>query len=97
LTKGFDFSCLGYKKGSLAHENLQKLIAKLQKFAPQAKLVNDYQAVRRILGEVWEIEQRKEPQGLKRHSFGKFNFSNIFLSSNEMQFTKYSRLQWHLL
>lgn len=97
LTKGFDFSCLGAEKGILARENLQKLITKLKDFAPNAKLVNDYMAVREFLGEVWEVEQRKDPQGLKRQSFGKFDFSNIASSSNENQFMKYSRLQWHIL
>lgn len=97
LTRGFDFSCLGAEKKRLARENLPKLILKLQNFAPQAKFVNDYLAMRGILGEVWEVEQRTDPQGLKRHSFGKFDFSRISSSNNEMQFTKYSRLQWHLL
>jgi hypothetical protein len=97
LTKGFDFSCLGAEKGILARENLQKLIVKLQNVAPNTKLVDDYLAVRELLGEVWEIEQRNDPLGLKRQSFGKFDFANIASSSNESQFTKYSRLQWHIL
>jgi hypothetical protein len=95
--KGFDFSCLGAEKGVLAVENMKKLIAKLREFAPEAKFVNDYLSVREVLGNVWEVENRKESQGLKRHSFGKFDFSNVSTSNNLQQFTKYSRLQRQLL
>ncbi|MDQ3129259.1 MAG: hypothetical protein M3Q99_00675 [Acidobacteriota bacterium] len=97
LAKGFDFSCLETEKGILAAENLTKLAAKLRECAPDAKFINDYSAVRQVLGCVWEIEHRKDSQGLKRHSFGKFDFSNLATSSNLQQFTKYSRLQWQIL
>jgi len=97
LTKGFDFSCLGAEKGILARENIKKLVAKLQTAAPNAKLIDDYLALRNILGEVWEIEQRKDSQGLTRQRFGKFDLSNVSTSNNLQQFTKYSRLQRHIL
>lgn len=97
LANGFDFSCLETEKGILAVENLKRLAAKLREFAPNAKFVGDYFAVREVLGNVWEIEQRKDSLGLKRHSFGKFDFSNLATSNNMQQFTKYSRLQWQIL
>ena len=97
LTKGFDFSCLGAEKGILARDNLKKLSAKLQSVAPHARLVDDYLAIRSVLGEVWEVEQRKDSQGLSRQRFGKFDLSSISSSNNLQQFTKYSRLQWHIL
>lgn len=97
LTKGFDFSCLGAEKGILARENIKKLTAKLQTVAQGAKFIDDYLTVRNVLGEVWEIEQRKDSKGLTRQRFGKFDLSNVASSNNERQFTKYSRLQWHLL
>ncbi len=97
LAKGFDFSSLETEKGILAVENLTKLAAKLKEFAPNARFVGDYLTVREVLGCVWEIEHRKNSQGLKRHSFGKFDFSNLATSSNLQQFTKYSRLQWQIL
>ena len=97
LTKGFDFSCLEAEKGILARENIQKLIARFQEFAPNAKLVNDYLSVKEHLGEVWEIEERKDSKGLTRKNFGKFDLANVMLSSNLQQFSKYSRLQWHIL
>ncbi len=95
--KGFDFSCLGADKRMIAAENLKKLTENLNEFAPNSKLVNDYLAIRESLGNIWEIEQRKDSAGLKRHSFGKFDFSNVASSNNLQQFTKYSRLQWQLL
>lgn len=96
-TKGFDFSCLGAEKGILARDNIKKLAARLQTVAPNAKLVEDYLTIRSVLGEVWEVEQRKDSQGLSRQRFGKFDLSSVSSSNNTQQFTKYSRLQWHLL
>jgi len=97
LTKGFDFSFLGAEKGILARDNIKKLVVKLQSLAPDAKLVDDYFAVRSVLGNIWEVEQRKDSQGLTRQRFGKFDLSNVSSSNNLQQFTKYSRLQWHIL
>lgn len=97
LSKGFDFSCLRTEKTMLATENMKRLAVKLQEFASQAKTVNDYLSVREILGNIWEIESRRDSLGLKRHSFGKFDFSNVSSSNNLQQFTKYSRLQWQIL
>ena len=70
LTKGFDFSCLGAEKGMLAGDNLRRLAGRLQKLAPHARLVDDYLALRNVLGEVWEVEQRRDSQGLTRQRFG---------------------------
>ncbi len=97
LTKGFDFSCLGAEKGILARENIKKLAARLEVLAPTVQVVDDYLAVRNVLGEIWEVEQRTDSQGLKRPRFGKFDLSNVSTSNNLQQFTKYSRLQWRLL
>lgn len=97
LTKGFDFSSLGAEKEILARQNIRKLAAEIQKRAPQVKFVDDYLIVRIFLGEVWKPEERRDSKGLTRQRFGKFDLSNISSSSNLQQFTKYSRLQWHLL
>jgi hypothetical protein len=97
LTKGFDFSCLGAEKGILARDNIKKLVVKLHTIAPNAKLIDDYLSVRSVLGEIWEVEQRKDSKGLSRQRFGKFDLSNISSSNNLQQFTKYSRLQWQIL
>jgi hypothetical protein len=97
LTKGFDFSCLEGEKGILARDNIKKLVVKLHTIAPNAKLINDYLSLRNVLGEIWEVEQRKDSKGLSRQRFGKFDLSNISSSNNLQQFTKYSRLQWQIL
>ncbi len=97
LIKGFDFSCLGSEKGILASENIKRLIVKLQTIAPNAKLIDDYRSLRHVLGNVWEIEHRKDSLGLTRQRFGKFDLGNVSSSNNLQQFTKYSRLQWHIL
>jgi len=97
LTKGFDFSALGAEKGILARENIKKLIERLRAINPQLKLVEDYTKIRNILGGIWEVEQRRDSQGLTRQRWGKFDLSRVSSSSNLQQFTKYSRLQWHIL
>lgn len=70
-SKGFDFSCLGAEKGLLAAENMRKLVSKLREFAQTAKFVEDYLANREILDTVWEIDRRKDFNGLQRTGFGR--------------------------
>lgn len=96
-SKGFDFSCLGEAKEILAKDNIKKLAGKLREAAPAAKYIDDYAPNRSVLADVWEVEQRTDSQGLKREGFGKFNLGNVTTVNNLAQFTKYSRLQWHLL
>lgn len=96
-TKGFDFSTLGAEKQLLAKDNIVKLAAKLRQIALDAKFVDDYLSSRNVLAAVWEVEQRTDSQNLKRGGIGKFNVENLTTVNNLSQFTKYSRLQWHLL
>ncbi len=95
--KGFDFSCLETDKELLAKDNIKKLVEKLRRFAPGAKFVDDYLPNRSLLANIWEVEKKTDSQGLKRESFGRFNLGNVTTVNNTSQFTKYSRLQWHLL
>jgi len=95
--KGFNFSCLAAEKEITAKDNIKKLAEKLRRFAPDAKFVDDYVPNRSLLASVWEVEQKTASQGLKRESFGRFNLGNLTTVNNTAQFTKYSRLQWHLL
>ncbi len=95
--KGFDFSSLEAEKEMLAKDNIIKLAEKLRRFAPNVKYVDGYLTSRNFLANVWEVEQRTDSQGLKRESFGKFNLGNVTTVNNLSQFTKYARLQWHLL
>lgn len=93
---GFDFSCLGEDKGLIGSENMRRLIIALKEKFPSATLSADYMNVRHLLDDVWEIESRTDPQGLRRAGFGKVEFGSVASTSNLEQFTKYSRLQWHL-
>ncbi len=97
MATGFDFSCLQSEKGILANENIKRLSEKFVQIAPNAKLVSDYLKIRELLAKIWEVEQKTGSQGLKRESFRKFNLGNVTTVSNLPQFTKYSRLQRHLL
>lgn len=96
-TSGFDFSCLGNDKALLAVENLNRLAERIPQFAPNAKFVDDYIAVRHALADVWEIERRKDSKGMQRSGFAKFEFGNTVSSSNLRQMNRFSRLQWQLL
>jgi hypothetical protein len=95
--RGFDFSCLGSSKGILAGENIKTLAARLREFAPEARSVDGYLSDKRALGHIWEVERRNDFKGFRRSGFGKSDLAKTASSSNLGQFTKYSRLQWHLL
>ncbi len=93
LTNGFDFSCLGNEMSFLAFENIVKIFEKLKKFAPDVKAVENYNKIRHLLGEIWEIEEIKDSRGVSKKGIGKFNLIKATLSTNLVQFTKFSRLQ----
>ncbi|MBK6751586.1 MAG: hypothetical protein IPG67_16710 [Acidobacteria bacterium] len=97
FSAGFDFSCLGDKMSLLARENMDRLITYLSDSAPSVIVVTNYAAARRYLAPFWEIETRSDAQGIKRIGFGKLGFGKTESTSNLQQFTKYSRLQRHLL
>ncbi|CAN5598673.1 hypothetical protein BH10ACI3_BH10ACI3_13090 [soil metagenome] len=94
---GFDFSCLGAEKGMLAGDNMRRLVAWIAAVAPNAKIIDSYNRIRQPLGRVWQVESRTDFQGLQRSGFGKVEFGSIASTNNLNQFTKFSRLQWHLL
>jgi hypothetical protein len=95
--KGFDFSTLGKDKKLLANENLKILVEKLNHFAPDTKLDDDYLRVRDCLSGVWVAEEQSDSKGMKRQSFGSYQRLTETKTSNLQQFTKYSRLQRFLL
>lgn len=94
---GFDFSFLGDQKAFVVNENMALLIEKLKEFAPAAVFDQDYLRVRGSLSQVWDPEEKTDSKGVQRKGFGKINKEQIVQSDNLEQFTKYSRLQWHLL
>jgi hypothetical protein len=90
---GFDFSSLGPGKSLIVSENMRRLAAKLVEFCPGATVVDDYMSIRSALEHPWPSESRRDSEmlGIKRKEFSK-----KLTTSNALQFTKYSRLQWQL-
>jgi hypothetical protein len=96
-TTGFDFSCLGEEKGMIASENMRLLIKRVTDAVPSVILVNNYDRIRYLIDRVWPIEARKDSQGFVRSGFGRKELGVSQSTNNLEQFTKYSRLQRHLL
>jgi hypothetical protein len=90
---GFDYSCLGDQKTLLATKNMSLLIERLRTRATRLTIVDDYKRIRHLLTGIWDVESRKDPQGLQRAGFGKVEFGNVYSTNNTVQFTKFSRLQ----
>lgn len=96
-TRGFDFSCLGAEKTMLAGENIGRLIGKIKSLAADAKFVDEYDRIASALSAVWDVDSRKDFEGLKRTGIWQAGFSSVVRTSNAEQFSKYSRLQRILL
>jgi hypothetical protein len=92
-TKGFDFSCLGADKGLIAAINIDRLVKLLLNFATSAKTVDEYRANVGILNTVWEPDMQRDFHGITRTGLGQSGYANVAKTSNQTQFTKYSRLQ----
>ena len=92
---GFDYSGLGTDKSLLVGENLARLIDRLKSVAPGLIVIDDYDDVKHLLASVWELESRKDPQGLRRTGH-RVEFGTVTYTSNSNQFTRYSRLQQYL-
>mgnify|MGYP003381243385 CR=1 FL=1 len=93
---GFDFSCLDSERQLIAAQNFRLLIERLRTIATNACVV-DYLPVRHFLDDVWEPESRKDAQGRKSAGLGKKGFGSVATTNNVGQFTKFSRMHWHLL
>lgn len=93
---GFDFSCLGSERKLIAAQNFRLLIERLKTVATNASVV-DYLPIRHFLDDVWEPESRKDALGRKSAGLGKKGFGSVATTSNIIQFTKFSRMHWHLL
>ena len=97
MAHSFDFSCLEERKSLLVEENFRALAAMLRERAASARYDDSYLRRRRLLGLIWPVVQHTEAGGLRRGRPGRFNTETVTMMSNEMQFTRYSRLQWRLL
>jgi len=92
MANNFDFSCLGDQKTLLAGENFSTLAAVIRDHSPQAEYDNSYLSLRRVLELVWPSEQETASLGWQRDGAGKYSTSEATLTTNESQFTRYSRL-----
>jgi len=93
---GFDFSCLGVEKSLLASENIATLQRVLIANATNARLDDSCNRLRPLLDLVWSPEQETKSSGWRRERPGKLSLGMATIHSNESQFTRYSRLLYHL-
>jgi hypothetical protein len=95
LSNGFDFSGLRGKKLMVA-ENFSMLLDVIREQAPKAEYDDAYNTCRRALEMVWPCEQQTGSSGWRKQRFGKYTVGAVLESSNEDQFTRYSRLRHFL-
>jgi hypothetical protein len=91
----FDFSCLGSNKGLLAAENIITLLQLLRSHAPEAEYDDAFNSLRKILEPVWPSEKQNESLGWRRDRPGKYSVGSVMEVSNQMQFSRYSRLRYY--
>jgi len=95
MANSFDFSCLGESKGLLVGENFPKLIKLIRDRTPEAEFNDSYATLRQSLELVWPSGKRVEAGGLRVRG-SKYSTTEIITTSNEPQFTRYSRLCHYL-
>jgi hypothetical protein len=93
----FNFSCLDELKSFVGGENLQTLRRVIQEKAPDMIVDEQYKELRSTIEPVWPNEQETQSRGWRRHRPGKYSMDATSLSSNESQFSLYSRLRRYLL
>ena len=92
MANNFDFSCLGDRKTLLARENFATLINLIREHASGAEHDDSYNTLRRSLELAWPSEQQTSALGWRRDRAGKYSTAEVAMTSNESQFTRYSRL-----
>lgn len=95
FANGFDFSGLDGKKLVVA-ENFSILMGLLREKATNAEYDEAYNSCRQSLEIVWPCEQLTESRGWRRERPGKITVGAVTETSNEDQFTRYSRLRYLL-
>ena len=90
---GFDFSCLGKQKTLIANENISRLRQFIAANAPHAIVDDSYKKLRQTLDLVWTAQQETQSSGWRRDRPGKLSVGVATINSNEVQFTRYSRLR----
>ena len=93
---GFDFSCLGQDKALVVDENMSKLLRLMTGRATNAKTDDSYARVRNLLELAWTTQPETQSSGWRRERPGKLSVGVSTVRSNEVQFTRYSRLRYYL-
>lgn len=93
---GFDFSCLGREKALVVDENMGKLRALMIERSVSAQVDDSYARVRNLLELVWTTQPETQSSGWRREGPGKLSVGVATTRSNEVQFTRYSRLLYYL-
>jgi hypothetical protein len=93
---GFDYSCLGPQKTFATGQNFELLVQELRQRSPAAAFDDTYRSARAVLELAWPLTQRSEALGWKRQGLGKVGTDSALVTNNEQQFTRYSRLRYHL-
>lgn len=96
LPHGFDFSCLGAGKTFLAVENFKALRELLRSSFPKAIFDDSYMSKMPVLDHVWPRTVTNTSKGMQRVGW-KLERSVGESISNELQFTRYSRMRRELL
>ncbi|MEQ1765465.1 MAG: hypothetical protein ABL984_20215 [Pyrinomonadaceae bacterium] len=96
LPHGFDFSCLGERKSLLAAENVRLLLEALRELVPNAIFDGSYSTKVDILDHVWPRTVANTSKGIERSWLGVRRAIGT-TTSNEDQFTRYSRTRRKLI
>lgn len=96
LPHGFDFSCLGERKSLIAAENVKVLSDKLRELIPGAAFDRSYANKLEILDKVWPRTVANTSKGIERNWFGVQRALGS-TTTNEDQFTRYSRMRRKLI
>jgi hypothetical protein len=92
-TNSFDFSCLAEQKSFVANENLEKLRGVILSKGQPSCYDNAYDKLKTTLELVWPADQETQSTGWRRERPGKYSIGTASVSSNELQFTRYSRMR----
>jgi hypothetical protein len=83
-------------KSLLAGENITTLLNLFSENAPHVERDESYNHVRKALEVVWASQQQHESGGWRRERPGKYTVGSATETSNERQFSRYSRLRYFL-
>ena len=91
----FDYSCLGRDKALVVNENIRKLQRLIVERAANAQVDESYPGVRKLLELAWSMLPETQSSGWRRERPGKLTVGMTTTKSNEIQFTRYSRLRYY--